>query len=96
VHASAVAPPALAASFQGILQGCWLGVGTGLGGLVGGVLMEQSGGRGLFAECAGVMVAAAAAAVAARRVVEGREGAKGGDGGGPDESLRGSAEEKQL
>ena len=69
VHARAAAPPALAASFQGVMQACWLGLGAGLGGLAGGVLMEAAGGRGLFAASAGVMVGAWGAASAAPRVV---------------------------
>jgi hypothetical protein len=77
VHAGAIAPPALAASFQGIMQACWLGVGTGLGGLAGGAMMQASGGRGLFAEGAGVMLGGWAVAAAARRLTSGSGRAKG-------------------
>lgn len=56
------------------MQACWLGVGTGLGGLAGGVLMQQAGGRGLFATCTAVMLGAWGTAVAARRAVGGGAG----------------------
>jgi MFS family permease len=75
VHAAAVAPPALAASFQGVMQAAWLGLGTGLGGLAGGILMERGGGQALFGATAGVMLSAAAAAAAAKRLTGG--GARG-------------------
>ncbi|GBF88827.1 hypothetical protein Rsub_01728 [Raphidocelis subcapitata] len=81
VHAAAVAPPALAASFQGVMQAAWLGLGTGLGGLAGGVLFERSGGPGLFSVTAGIMAASAAAAAAARAATKARRG--GGDGSPP-------------
>jgi predicted MFS family arabinose efflux permease len=68
VHAGTVAPPALAASFQGVMQAAWLGLGAGLGGLAGGVLMERGGGQALFGATAAAMAGAAAAAAAARRL----------------------------
>ncbi len=41
---------------QGLFQSTYGGLGAGLGGLVGGLLMERTGGQGLFF-CTAAMVA---------------------------------------
>jgi MFS family permease len=42
---------------QGMFQSTYGGVGAGLGGLVGGFLMDKWGGQGLFAAAAGIVAA---------------------------------------
>ncbi|KAI8476975.1 MAG: major facilitator superfamily domain-containing protein [Monoraphidium minutum] len=89
----------LEATMQGIFQGLYFGVGQGLGALLGGVLMQRFGGRAMFAQAAGLTLAAwalcgaaergAAAAAAARERAAAGGGAAGGGGGGWGAALRG-------
>ncbi len=62
---------------QGLFTATYVGVGQGLGGLVGGLLMQRFGGAGMFAMCSAICAAGWAACGAAERAVERR-----GDGGG--------------
>jgi MFS family permease len=57
VYSSKLAPPRLGATMQGMFQSTYGGVGAGLGGLVGGFLMDRLGGQGLFATAAGIVAA---------------------------------------
>lgn len=57
VYSGQVAPPHLSATMQGLFQATYGGVGAGLGGLVGGMLLERAGGQGLFLTAAAIVAA---------------------------------------
>jgi hypothetical protein len=64
-------------SSQGVFQATYLGVGVGLGGLVGGMLMERYGGGALFRLTSVlVLLAWAAAHVVERLLVNGLGGGR--------------------
>jgi predicted MFS family arabinose efflux permease len=54
---------------QGVFQAAYLGLGVGLGGLVGGLLMETLGGQALFTHSALLVLAGCAAGVLAEHTL---------------------------
>jgi predicted MFS family arabinose efflux permease len=77
MYASKVAPPGRGASMQGVFQATYLSIGGGLGGLLGGLLLESQGGATLFSTSAllvlGGWAAAWAAEVALKQVGSSRQ-----------------------
>ncbi|WIA13042.1 hypothetical protein OEZ85_006650 [Tetradesmus obliquus] len=70
VYGSRLAPPQLAATFQGLWQATYAGIGAGAGGLLGGLLMERCGGQGLFAAAAAIVAAGGLAGVCVERAAD--------------------------
>ncbi|WIA33190.1 hypothetical protein OEZ86_006337 [Tetradesmus obliquus] len=70
VYGSRLAPPQLAATFQGLWQATYAGIGAGAGGLLGGLLMERCGGQGLFAAAAAIVAAGGLAGVCVEKAAE--------------------------
>jgi PPP family 3-phenylpropionic acid transporter len=62
-YADADAPPGMTTTAQGLFGAVVAGIGTALGGLVGGPLLESSGGQGLFSVFGVAVLAAAAIAM---------------------------------
>ncbi|GBF88640.1 hypothetical protein Rsub_01539 [Raphidocelis subcapitata] len=64
-----LAPPHLNATMQSVFSALYGGVGSGLGAIIGGVLMARHGAPAMFGMCAGIVLGGWAAACAADAAV---------------------------
>ncbi|KAF6260687.1 major facilitator superfamily domain-containing protein [Scenedesmus sp. NREL 46B-D3] len=78
VYSGKLAPPQLAATFQGMWQATYAGVGAGVGGLLGGLLMERCGGQGLFMTAAAIVAAGGLAGACVEKTAEALQASKAG------------------